>query len=252
MTAKMNQKLAEFICEKFDDCPVVDVIVGLTYTKVTLADGRTGISYTFSQECGKGCCPLGSREPLAGRSAQDLVRGLSSEKQLDRSVALATSNALCNAAFKETNAGDVLSADFVRRSDSVAMVGYFGPLVDPLKKQCRKLYVFDKDLSKAQELSPLVDMPEIVQQCDVTMMTSTAIANDSAEEILFSARHCRETVLLGASTPLVPAFFSSYNVTMLSGVVVTDDAALSRAIKEGRGMRSFKGAIKKVNVLVQS
>ena len=251
MSDALNTKFAEWICDNTKDCRVADVLVGLAYTKVVLADQRSGIAYSFAHECSRGCCPLGSNEPLAGRRALELVGGLSSKRQLERSIALATINALRNDHYKEKHAADVLSTDLIRGSDNVAMVGYFGPLVEPLKKRCNRLYVFDKDLSKAKELTPIVDMPEFLQRCDVALVTSTSIANGSAEEILASANNCREIVLLGASTPLVPDFFRQYKVTMLAGIVVTDKDALDLAIKEGRGMRHFKKSIKKINVLVE-
>ena len=244
----LNAKIIEWVCENTRDCKVSDVIIGLAYTKVTLADMRSGLSFTFARQSSRGCCPLGDSAPLAGRNALDLVSGLSSENQLERSVALATINALRNDEFKGEGECDALSTGIVRSSDRVAMVGYFGPLVAPLQSQCRELHVFDKDISKAKMLSPLADMPEIVQQCDVVFVTSTSIADNSAEEVLSAASDCRELVLLGASTPLIPKFFQDFNVTMLSGVIVKDDASLARAVKEGRGMRSFKKYLKKVNV----
>ena len=248
---KLNEKIIEWVCDNTSDCKVSDVIVGLAYTKVTLADMRSGLSFTFARQSSKACCPLGDSAPLAGRNALDLVSGLSSKNQLERSVALATINALRNDEFEGEGECDALSAGVVRSSDRVAMVGYFGPLVAPLQSQCRKLHVFDKDISKAKMLSPLADMPEIVQQSDVAFITSTSIAEGSAEEVLSAVGDCREVVLLGASTPLIPHFFKNYRVTMLSGVVVKDDSSLTRFVKEGRGMRSFKGCLKKINVMVQ-
>ncbi|HNR13738.1 MAG TPA: DUF364 domain-containing protein [Thermodesulfobacteriota bacterium] len=44
--------------------------------------------------------------------------------------------------------------------------------------------------------------------------------------VLVAAKPCREKVLLGASTPLVPEVCERYGVTMLSGVIMTDSVTV--------------------------
>jgi len=82
----------------------------------------------------------------------------------------------------------------------------------------------------------------------VAVITSTSILNHTVDAILNAARTCREVVLLGASTPILPEVFTDTPVKILSGVVVTDTEKIMRIVSEGGGMRLFKNYIRKVNV----
>jgi hypothetical protein len=68
------------------------------------------------------------------------------------------------------------------------------------------------------------------------------------DEFLHAAAGCREVVVLGATTPLLPAAFKHTPVTCLSGVVVTSPAEVLRVVSSAGGMRQFKGYVQKVNL----
>jgi hypothetical protein len=61
---------------------------------------------------------------------------------------------------------------------------------------------------------------------------------------------CRDVVLLGPSTPLLPEIFKSLGVTMLSGLIVTDPSGILQVVSEGGGMRAFGDYVKKVNIRI--
>jgi len=79
------------------------------------------------------------------------------------------------------------------------------------------------------------------------VITSTSIVNQTIDRLLEAACNCREVVLLGASTPLVPPAFAGTPVTLLSGVVVLDPGEILRRVSEAGGTRSFKGHVQKLN-----
>ena len=58
------------------------------------------------------------------------------------------------------------------------------------------------------------------------------------------------TAVLGPSTPLAPDIIRNYGVTHLSGVIVTDPAAILRMVSEGGATLFFKGATKKINLVL--
>jgi uncharacterized protein (DUF4213/DUF364 family) len=70
------------------------------------------------------------------------------------------------------------------------------------------------------------------------------------ESLLEASHNCREIVLLGASTLLLPEIFKPLGAALLSGVIVTDPPGILQIISEGGGMRFFKPYIKKVNIKV--
>ena len=94
-------------------------------------------------------------------------------------------------------------------------------------------------MSEAEHLLP---------QCQVALLTSTAIINQTADHLLALAGGCREIIFLGASTPLIPEVFEGTGVTLLSGVTVLAPEAILQIVSEGGGMRFFKSSIEKVNL----
>ena len=91
-------------------------------------------------------------------------------------------------------------------------------------------------------------MKDELLHCQAAIITSTALLNNSIEDLFKLTKGCREVVMLGPSTPLIPAAFKDTPVTCLSGVVVVKPHKTLRIVSEGGGMRDFHNAIKKVNI----
>ena len=121
---------------------VADVRIGLGYTGVLLDDGRCGLAYTFRQGTGAGCCVLKEAGSLVGQSASKLAEGAHSQDLIIAALGLATLNALIKPAF--LSAGDILDLLSVALTETVGMVGYFGPLVEPLKRRAKALRIFEQ------------------------------------------------------------------------------------------------------------
>lgn len=245
------KRLVKSSRERFTDGYISDFIAGLAYTKVTLEDGRSGLAYSFAGEYKRSCSAFHSNEGIVGKKAKSLIEGLYSRSQFERSLALACINALANNEDVVSSQRDVLCELEIRREDKIAMIGFFAPLVRPLEKACAELKIFDYDGDKSSKLSPLEQMPEILFESDVVLLTSTALLNETAVKVLKMIGKAREVVMLGASTPLIPGVFEDYGVSLLSGVLIKNGAGVSRAVKEGRGMRAFKEFIEKVNLRIK-
>ena len=97
---------------------------------------------------------------------------------------------------------------------------------------------------------PVKEAEKLLPQCQVALLTSTAIINHTADHLLELAASCRDIVFLGASTPLAPEVFQNTSVTMLSGVIVTEPQAILQIVSEGGGMRFFKSHIDKVSLFL--
>jgi uncharacterized protein (DUF4213/DUF364 family) len=78
------------------------------------------------------------------------------------------------------------------------------------------------------------------------------LLGDDPDCLLRAAARCREVVMLGPSTPLVPEAFAFTPVTWLSGVVVTSPPDLLRVVSEGGGTRDFGPYVRRVSVRVPS
>ncbi len=228
-----------------------DVRLGLGYSAVKLDDGRTGVAYTFRDRLTGGCTVFEGKRPLAGKSASDLLNLLLHGHELERAIGLATVNALCNILPPEGLPGDVLEAIELLPSDHVGMVGFFAPLIPTLRKRVRNLTIFEEKADESGGLLPATEAVERLQQCDIALITSTAIINHTIDGLLEAASHCRQTVLLGSSTPLVPEAFKGTPVTFLSGITVTDSDGILQVVSEGGGTRLFRPFVTKWNFPVR-
>lgn len=241
--------------EKAADRTVIDVRIGLGYTGVMLDNESVGVAYTFREGAGHGCSVVGDKW-LAGSPASDVVGLISSDSLIERTVGIAAANGLFNLDRLEERLegyrvtyGDVLDTITITREDRVGMVGYFAPIVPAIQNRAGKVLIFEKNRELGDGLYSDEHVAELLPSCSIAIITATSIINNSFEEIANSARNARIIVVLGASTPLAPDIFKNYGITHLSGIVVTDPAAMLRVISEGKGMRFFGGLIKKVNVI---
>jgi len=248
MPIKQRIKKQSLILAK--DVSVVDVRIGLGYTAVLLDNGQVGVAYTFHRDVAGGCSVFKGLRPLAGKQASELIAMLNSMDKVESAVALAASNALTNTMKEGFFEGDILEYMKLRPDDNVGMVGYFAPLVPALRKKTLSLKIFEQINRVTGDLLPEKDAYRLLPHCQVALITSTSILNNTIDDILASAQSCREVVLLGASTPLIPEAFVDTAVTILSGVVVIAPEEIMRIVSEGGGMRFFKNHIKKVNVRI--
>jgi uncharacterized protein (DUF4213/DUF364 family) len=187
---------------------------------------------------------------VAGRPARELLRYVGSPVWIESSVGVATANALVSRDTSIGQEGDVLEILDLRKQDRVGMVGFFGPLIAPLRKRVRDLTIFERTDRSIKGLLPAEKAPEELPQCDVALITSTSLINGTMDSLIEASQQCREIVLLGASTPLLPEVFQPLGVTMLSGVIITNPTSIFQVISEGGGMKFFGGYIKKVNLRI--
>lgn len=225
---------------------VADVRIGLGYTAVRFADDSTGLAYTFRDDVPPGCTVLDGKGALAGRQASDLIRWLSSSDTIEAGVGLACANALANVPSGHHQIGDVLSRIEVRPDDAVAMVGLFRPLVAPLRERAGRLTVYERIRQPQDDLRPAEEALDDLPSCQVAVITATSILNHTIDNLLAAAHDCREVVILGSSTPLLPHVFPG--ATVLSGVVVREPREVLRVVSEGGGMRLFGRYVDKVCV----
>jgi hypothetical protein len=226
---------------------VADVRVGLGYTAVQLDDGRCGLAYTLRDDIQEGCCVIAAAGSLAGRPAPELAEWAKSVDPIASAVGLATLNALVplppNAV--ETSLLTLLE---LAPDDAIGMVGYFGPLIDPLRTRCRALHVFERRPSVAPGVLPESAAAGILPQCRIVILSATALLNRTLDELLVFCRNAREVVILGPSTPLLPQVFAGRGVTLLSGVQVVDGERVLRLVSEGGGTRQLGSAVRKLTV----
>ncbi|MBW1808713.1 MAG: DUF364 domain-containing protein [Deltaproteobacteria bacterium] len=246
--ATIASRIIAILSDSNPEAEVLEVRIGLGYTAVRLTDNRLGVAFTFHKEALGGCSVFHGLRPLSGRKACELVALLDSTDPIEAGVGLACVNALVNQPTKEFLEGDILDQLLLKPQDQVGMVGYFGPLVEPLRKRVGSLTVFERIKEPNGFLRPVDEANELLPECQVALITATSIINHSIDDLLKVCRNCREVAILGASAPLLPKVFEDTPVSFLSGVVVTNPAKILQIVSEGGGMRFFKPHINKVNL----
>lgn len=250
---------------------ILQAVAGGRFCAVMLDDGGLGVANLCPDECGVPSRLVSGFLPQPGTPATDALATLVSGER--SAVGLATANALANRFAGEANESswnatwhstkrwreasvgkDLLDVLELRPDDHVGMVGCFSPMVDRIRQCVRRLSIFERGRRLTPDLLPEGQAAELLPKCTVALITATTMINGTINELLPAARDCREVVLLGPSTPLVPEVFdaSSGRVTLLAGVVVTNAAELLHSVAQGGGTRDFKTSVAKVNVRVSA
>ncbi len=243
-------RIREIIEKRAGPRRIEDVRVGLCYTAVGLDNGNTGVAYTFKNQSFSACSVFSGIRPLTGKLVADLSAMVESNHKIESALGLAAANALVNVAPQQGLSGDALEAVKFHPTDTVAMIGAFGPLIPVLAKRVQRLDVFDEN-SDVAGVAPAAEALQRLSEYDVALISSTTIINNTIEGLLEAASRCRDTILLGPSTPLVPEVFRDTPVTCLSGMTVEDRAGILRVVSEGGGTRLFKPYVRKWNVPVE-
>ncbi len=226
---------------------VADIRIGLGYTAARLEDGRCGLAYTLHEKEYESCCVIPDAGNLAGRKAADLIPWMGSPDVTACAVGLATLNALIPTPAKAVES-DILDLLPVAPEDAVGMIGYFGPLVAPIKKRARALHIFERKAEPEYGILPDTAAPGLIPQCGVVVMTATSILNHTIDGLLDLAKNAREIAILGPSTPFLPEVFGPHGVTLLSGLEVADPPKILRIVSEGGGTRQFHRAVRKLSL----
>lgn len=248
----MLQEIIEALEKKAKSKKVEDLRIGLCYTAVLLSDGKLGLAYTFHSHKVPPCINSLEAGTIKGKKAIEVISYALSDNLLESTVGVATINAIANQHIENAIEGDILDVINLKSSDMVGMVGLFGPLIDPLKKLAKNLYIFEeKDITNFPDVYPPEKASTILPVCDVIIISATTLINRTIESLLNLSKDARETIILGATTPFLPKVFAKRGVTMLSGIKVLDEKEVLRIISEGGGMRDFKNTIKKLNVMLK-
>ena len=230
--------------------------MGAGYTAVLLDDGAAGVAFTHRE-----VFTVRDGEAFVRRArdnafcAEDFLEYLRSSSWTENAVGLATANALVNRSSSDLAMGDILDVLRLEPTDRVGMAGYFAPLLPRLVGEVAEVVVFEKAEAKERLGGGVKSAEEAVEylpDCQVALLTATALINGSMDGLLAACGRCREVVILGASTPLCPAAFSSTPVTLLSGIVVDHAAELLRVVSEGGLALQFRGLVTKVNCRIKS
>jgi uncharacterized protein (DUF4213/DUF364 family) len=229
---------------------VTDLRVGLGYTAVEVSGKDVGLAYTFRHDIGGTCTALKQAGQIAGRTAKELIEWMRRDDLLSSAIGLATLNALLQPHLPEGVGEDFLPLLKLGPGDKVGMVGFFAPLIQPIRRRCGDLLIFESKKNREKGLLGPEEIAFRIPDCTVVILSATTLINKTFDEIVKYIEQAREVVLLGPSAPLLPDAFEGTPVTYLGGVEMIDKEKSFRIISEGGGTQRLmkSGSVRKIVV----
>jgi hypothetical protein len=248
----MNEHLVDLFATQARETIVRRVTIGVGYTSVEteskLYGPGMGLSYTWLPE-GTGCHVVKDYTDWEGRSADLLLRKISGNDTIDRTLAVACINALnyphASILPEEQDNDHIYNVLDIKTGDRIVMVGYFKPLIEPLRSRGATVEVFDKHHGIGNQFR----LPEDIERgAKGYIISATALINNSLETILSRIPTGAKAVVLGPSTPLIAELFRLYPVTLLAGTVPVKFSSIERAVRHGTGAPVIRKYGKKVSM----
>lgn len=249
-TGEISRRLYEHLSSMGDRLEIEDVRIGLGYAGVKLKGKKLGLAAVLRHELAPGCSTLDAAGTLKGLRASRLLKYLVDGKNpLDKALGLATANAIIYPeASKEEQ--DTLGLMNLTSRDRVAMAGYFGPLVERIKKTGADLFIIERDPTRIEVVDNKTK-DEKLRNCTVAIITATSILNNTMEETLSKLGNPRHVAILGPSTPMIVDVFQGTPVTHLGGSAILDIHKVIQIISEGGGTPAMRPCLRFVNILLK-
>jgi uncharacterized protein (DUF4213/DUF364 family) len=245
-------RLYDLILPEAKTLKVADLRIGLGYVGIRLDNGSTGIAAVLFDALPHGCTVMPAAGSFAGSSAAKLLQYLvDGRNPLEIAIGLATANALIEPPPKDT-VDDREATTYLNLQEGVkvAMVGLFSPLVARIRATGAELTVIEKNSARMKILNDK-EKKDALKSCEVAIITATTLLNNTFEETINLLGTPCDVVIMGPSTPLVPAIFRRTPVTHLGGAVVADSARALQIISEGGGTPALRPYLRFVNLMIR-
>lgn len=224
---------------KYDIPPIADIFFPpffkggqpqeAEFMALSLAGGATGISYVLLPDEKEDEYAALQPSNFIGQDARGFALEFGHDNPVKEMISLASINAICQHVIRETNfpvnsATDSLGLLSVGAEDKLGMVGLFLPLIKYVKNAGAKLVVIEKKehlIQKYPELPVTLDVTQL-KKCNKILCTSTAILNNSLDEIL---SHCQPNAMVSVIGPTAGYFpdpLFNRGVDVVGGRVVKD------------------------------
>ncbi len=231
------------------------VVIGLGYTGVKLSTGHVGVCATpLNEILIEDCGVVKKAGSLSNQNIFALMEMAKSWDMGEAAVGIAAINAVSQIAlerskeefeFKEGNLLDFLE---IREDEEVAMIGKIDPFIPFLKKKTKKLYLFERDVTRRKDALPDFACEQYLPNSKIVIVTGVTVMNKTIGRILELTRNAKFIALVGPTASMYPAPFFKRGVSMMSGIITKNPDLLIRVIEEGGGTREFKKAVEFVNI----
>ncbi|MCK9225077.1 MAG: DUF364 domain-containing protein [Candidatus Muirbacterium halophilum] len=227
---------------------IESIVVGVGYCFVKLTDGRSGIAYSYF-EYKKGCTFFGDNTDFEGLAAINLLKFLENTNTLVKSLGFACLNALNDANLTSQENGDIVNFLDLNPSSEIFMIGFFGPIVNFIKKAgVKSISILDKSKKVGDSDDFYAEFANA--ENPVLLLTSTSLLNDTFHGILEKIPKNTKICMVGPSTVMDTEIMKEYGINVLSGMKVIDAEGVQKAIKLGGGTPIIKEYCSKLTIKV--
>jgi len=211
------------------------------FMAISLEGGATGISFVLlpneKMEEYTALSPL----DFIGKNPRALALEFGNDDPILEMISLATINAICQHAMRETkldvdSATDSLGLLSVSAEDRVGMVGLFFGLIKTIKEVGADLVVIEKKeqlIKKFPNLPITLDTTKL-HKCNKILCTSTTILNNSLDEILALSSPDAFVSIIGPTAGYFPDPLFARGVDVVGGRVVKNGELFMQLIAEGK------------------
>jgi uncharacterized protein (DUF4213/DUF364 family) len=258
--------LLRLLGKEAEDITIERIIIGVFYTGVKLSDGSGGVAYTPAADLHRGSrSSLTAAErpapaPLKGMAVRRVLEG-EGGSTLSNLVRLVVMNALSSRFITDDRYRVICDANVFGLLDlgKLGKIGMVGA-ISPFLKQLRDIPGIDLSVIErkpeslnAEEMRFYVPADEagaVLPACDTVIITGAATANGTIEELLGYTKRGAMVIVTGPTASLLPDAFFKRNVSIVSGVKVTDaDKALDTLSEGVEVYHLFKTCVRKINIV---
>ncbi|WP_460173689.1 Rossmann-like domain-containing protein [Vulcanisaeta sp. JCM 14467] len=221
-----------------DDVKVLDQCNCLNYTYVlinTRLGEFLGIAYTPTEDLRAGEIGV---EPRV-EELPELVTNLDS---LVRALGVALINAISHYLVVREglrlSQGDLKSEilKYVRPNCTACFVGSITPVAEALRGGCT-VYQLERRSDLRHDSYPDIDAPLIIPNCDLLVITGSAIVNNTIDQLLALRKGNAITVLSGPTAAAYPPVLHDLGIDVVGSSLVRDPRVIVQLLKLGAGYR---------------
>lgn len=230
-----DERLIELNFMESKSCYIDTVNIGLGYTAVVLKDGRCGLCYTFFDKK-ESCNVVKGDLTFEGRCCYDILEKLrGNENTIERTIIIAMINAMNVKAIKnlEVDPGSLFDDLKLKSGMSVAMIGYFNPIVKQFKLKGVSVDAYDIGKGVGDEKSFYTS---IIGASDALIISATSFINNSFGSIIEKiGNYNKPTAVLGPSTIMQNKLYEGTPVVCIGGTLVLDRDKVLQAVRNAKG-----------------
>jgi len=242
---EINDLIFNFFKEEAEKSFIDTINIGLGYTAVILNDGRCGLCCTLTGSI-TSCTVWKDPESYEKKKAIKALELIFSKNSLTRSVAIALVNALNHhkTAVLPIDEGLMFDDLNLKENSTVAMIGFFMPIVKQLKTKKIEVITLDigKNIGNKKEFYEMAN-----KKADAIILTATSLINNTFEEVLSDLSFSKAPIaLIGPSTIMEPSLYKGRRINILAGTHTLDNENILKAIRNAKGTHTLHKFSRKV------